>query len=42
MPARRIKPGDMIMGNGQKINIRDMQNMPGAPGRPPGAPPQKK
>jgi hypothetical protein len=40
------KPGDMIMANGQKINIRDMPNMqgppPGTPGRPPSAPPQKK
>ena len=44
------KPGDMIMGNGMKVNIVDMQRlqqMQGLPGgmRPPGmqgAPPQKK
>jgi hypothetical protein len=41
------KPGDMIMADGRKVNIRDLQNMPGMPGgmRPPGAPgmpPQKK
>lgn len=35
------RPGDMIMADGRKMNIRDLQNMmPG--GRPPGAPPQKK
>jgi len=44
------KPGDMIMADGRKVNIRDLQNMPGMPGgaRPPGVPgapgmpPQKK
>ncbi len=41
------KPGDMIMADGRKVNIRDLQNIPGMPGgaRPPGAPgmaPQKK
>lgn len=25
------KPGDIVMANGMKINIRDMQNRPGAP-----------
>ena len=37
------KPGDMIMA-GRKINVRDLQNMPGPPGAParPGAPAQKK
>jgi hypothetical protein len=35
------KPGDMVMA-GRKINVRDLQNMPGPPGAParPGA--QKK
>ena len=28
------KPGDMIVA-GRKINVRDMQNMPGMPGAPP-------
>jgi hypothetical protein len=43
------KPGDMIMANGMKMNIRDLQNLPGMTGgvRPPEAPirpaiPQKK
>ncbi|HLQ93948.1 MAG TPA: DUF3617 family protein [Xanthobacteraceae bacterium] len=27
------KPGDIIMGNGQKMNIRDLQNLPGMPGQ---------
>jgi hypothetical protein len=27
------KPGDIIMGNGQKINVRDMPNLPGMPGQ---------
>jgi hypothetical protein len=37
------KPGDMIMA-GRKLNVRDLQNMPGIPGRPasPAAPAQKK
>jgi hypothetical protein len=37
------KPGDMVM-SGRKINVRDLQNMPGPPGAPPrpGAPAQKK
>ena len=26
------KPGDMVMAGGQKVNIRDLQNMPGMPG----------
>src|SRR5262249_47389800 len=26
------KPGDMIMAGGQKVNIRDLQNMPGMSG----------
>jgi len=30
------------MGNGQKINIRDMQNLQGRPPGAPGGPPQKK
>jgi hypothetical protein len=29
------KPGDMIMGNGMKMNIRDMQQMQGGGGMPP-------
>ena len=29
------KPGDMIMEGGRKMNIRDMQNIPGMPGAPP-------
>jgi len=29
------RPGDMIMADGRKMNVRDLQNMPG--GRPPGA-----
>ena len=33
------KPGDIIMSNGMKMNIRDMQNLPG---RTPGPPPAKK
>ncbi len=37
------KPGDMIMAGGRKINIRDLQNLPGL-GRPasPAAPQQQK
>jgi hypothetical protein len=35
------KPGDMIMAGGRKINIRDLQNLPGRPGGPPAAPPKK-
>ena len=31
------KPGDIIMAGGMKMNIRDLQNMPGAPGGPPPA-----
>jgi Protein of unknown function (DUF3617) len=27
------KPGDMIMSNGMKMNIRDIPNLPGIPGR---------
>jgi hypothetical protein len=34
------RPGDIIMADGKKINIRDMQGMMG--GRPGGAPPAKK
>ena len=32
------KPGDMVMSNGMKMNILDMQKMglPGAPGAPSG------
>jgi hypothetical protein len=33
------KPGDIIMSTGMKMNIRDMQNLPG---RTPGPPPAKK
>jgi hypothetical protein len=33
------KPGDIIMSTGMKMNIRDMQNLPG---RTPGGPPAKK
>jgi hypothetical protein len=29
------KPGDMIMSNGMKMNIREMQNLPGIPGAAP-------
>jgi Protein of unknown function (DUF3617) len=38
------QPGDIIMADGRKMNVRDFQNMPGMGGRPPGAPggPQKK
>jgi hypothetical protein len=32
------KPGDMIMSNGQKMNIRDMQNLPGIMQNLPGIP----
>ena len=28
------KPGDMIMEGGRKMNIRDLQNIPGMPGAP--------
>jgi hypothetical protein len=37
------KPGDMVMA-GRKLNVRDLQNMPGIPGAPakPGTPAQKK
>ena len=36
------KPGDIIMPGGMKMNIRDLQNMPGLPGAPPaGAPPRR-
>jgi hypothetical protein len=34
-----LKPGDMLMGNGQKININQMQQPPGPP---PAAPPKAK
>ena len=29
------KPGDMIMSNGMKMNIRDIPNLPGIPGGAP-------
>ena len=29
------KPGDMIMSNGMKMNIRDIPNLPGIPGAAP-------
>jgi hypothetical protein len=37
------KPGDMIMGNGMKINVKDMPAMRGGgmPGGPPGMPPAR-
>lgn len=28
------KPGDVMMGNGMKMNVLDIQKMGGAPGRP--------
>ena len=39
------QPGDIIMADGRKVNVRDFQNVPGIGGRPAGAaggPPQKK
>ena len=30
------KPGDVMMGNGMKMNVFDIQKMNGAPGRPGG------
>jgi hypothetical protein len=37
------KPGDMVMPNGMKMNVRDVQNMipPGAMPQRPGLPPQR-